>query len=138
MKNDPSQPLASLAPYTSDASSGHTLNLRKRMKAAREDRGLSQEDVALRIAKRLGKGRHDKSNIGKYEQNKRQPPIDVMAAWARAVGFKLHVDLAPQDGERVFTLLSKDMAHLAREIDSAEPEVRALILATAHRMLGIS
>lgn len=124
-----------LVPWHFQEQSGHTRNLRQRFVEARESKGLSQREVASRIAQRLGKPSHSGSAVSAYENMDRDPPIDVMAAWARAVGWRLHVDALPFHDDRQWYAVRPEIGEVALELESCDDETRDLVLKMARRML---
>lgn len=137
-KNDQADSLERVTPWQFSPQSGHTRNLRQRFAVSREKKNLSQRQVAERIAQRLGKESHSKASISAYEKMTRQPPIDVMAAWARAVGWRLHVDALPFDDPRKWYAVTPEAGRIAMEIDAADPETRKAVLTALNMMLGIA
>lgn len=95
---------------------GHTRRLRAVLKNARERQGLSQQDVADEIARIVGKGSHTRSAISAYESFNRHPPINVFAAWARAVGMRLIVDLEWGDVEHVQVRAMRSSANSVHQL----------------------
>lgn len=119
-------------------SSGHSRALRSRLRAARERLGLSGDAVARRIQTIIGDDEPvHRGTISNWETFKRHPRIDVFAAWARAVGLRLIVDLDAADGKRIPVLLDPETAEVARELDLLTPEDRKIIAATVRRMLPV-
>lgn len=98
---------------------GHSRHLRNVLRAAREKRGLSQREVAEAVTARLSD--HDKhissTSISAYETFTRHPPINVMAAWARVLGFRLIVELDDAASQRVVVSLRPRAADVARLLD---------------------
>ena len=115
-------------------SRGHSRQLRRRLRAARLERGLTLQHVADFIAKAEGLKSLTDAAVSQWESFKRHPPVNLMAAWARAVGLRLIVDLDDRSGERVPVLLHPRTADLAREIDSLNDDDRAYIEDTVRRI----
>ena len=116
---------------------GHSRQLRLRLRAARKRLNLSHDDVAERVANTLGLDAKTGGSISHYEQFRRHPRIDVMAAWARAVGLRLIVDLDDADGKRIPVMLHARTAELARVLDNASDEDFAMIRDIAYRILKV-
>lgn len=96
---------------------GHTEMLRERLKAARLDKGMKQQDVADRVARRLGLDSLRDTTISNWETMTREPRIDEFAAWARAVGMRLVVDLDDGGSTRMGILVERRHAELLKAID---------------------
>jgi transcriptional regulator with XRE-family HTH domain len=104
---------------------GHSRALRERLIKAREARNLTQPDVVREIARIIDDGRTwTPAALSAWENFNRHPPVDVMAAWARAVGLRLVVDLDESGGRRIPVLLQPDTAELARAIDAMTDDER--------------
>lgn len=56
------------------------------LRAAREARGWSPERVALEVAVSEQRAVVSRMSIRRYEGGEMMPPLDVVVAWARAVG----------------------------------------------------
>lgn len=112
---------------------GWSRQLRERLQAAREAKGWSQQKVADEIARELGKTTFSRKSVNSYEKFVNQPPIDVMAAWARAVGLRLQVDLIDSAVERqtiaVLPVVAPMAVELERLSDSDRDLVRRLVAA---------
>ena len=118
-----------------DEVSGHSRHLRNVLRAARERMGLTQLQVAERISERLRLERVVSSSaVSEWERFGRHPAIDVMAAWARVLGMKLHVDLGADSDTRLSVLLRPETMDLARKIDLLSDEDRALVDQMVSRM----
>lgn len=98
---------------------------------------MSHQDVADEVARLLGLESFSAGSISNYEQFTRHPPIDVMAAWARAVGMKLTVDLVDAASERVAVPLKPRPAWIARALDGAEDDDLDVIETLVKRLLPI-
>jgi transcriptional regulator with XRE-family HTH domain len=116
---------------------GHSRQLRLRLRAARKRLNLSHEEVAERVAKTLEIDSRTGASISHYEQFRRHPRIDVMAAWARAVGLRLIVDLDDARGKRIPVMLHPRTAELARVLDNASDEDFALARDVLYRILKV-
>lgn len=116
---------------------GWSRRIRERLRLAREAQDLTLEDVADRVAARLGVESWSPGSISHYELFRRHPKIDVMAAWARAVGLRLIVDLDTADGERVPVLLSRRTAPIARALEAADPKDFETIRLMVERIIGL-
>jgi transcriptional regulator with XRE-family HTH domain len=123
---------------------GRTRMLRQRLKARREALRLTQEQVADRISADEIRNAHHPSEakpiggtaVSNWETMYRNPKIHDFAAWARALGMRLIVDLDDQDSDRVAVLLPRGRAlELAKaigtlnatDLDLVESFVRRLI-----------
>jgi transcriptional regulator with XRE-family HTH domain len=118
-------------------SPGHSRQLRRRLRAARLRLGLSHGQVAERVAKRLGIDSRTGGSISHYEEFRRHPRIDVMAAWARAVDLRLIVDLDDAEGKRIPVMLRHRTADLARVLDNATDEDFEMIQDIVYRILKV-
>lgn len=97
---------------------GHSRQLRERLRVAREGVGLSQKAVGVEIAARLGREKpYTGAVVSLWEKFEAHPPIDTMAAWARVVGLRLVVELDAANGARVPALLRPRAAAVARLLD---------------------
>lgn len=99
-------------------STGRSQQFRARLRAARERQGLTLEQVADEIAVQLGLSRFSASAVSHYEQFRRHPPVDVFAAWCRAVGMRLTMELDEINSDRVQVLLRPEVARLARAMEA--------------------
>ena len=115
---------------------GHTEMLRRRLRARREELKLSQQDVADRIAAALGEPHRAATSVTNYEAMTRQPKINVFAAWARAVGLRLVVDLDDAESTRVPVLVQPDRAELAKALDVLDESDLAIVRGVIERLLG--
>lgn len=125
-------------------STGYSRQLRERLRARREKLGMTLEQVADRTAEILNQMTPDAKEvsltagaISHYEQFRRHPRVDAMAAWARAVGMRLVVDLEDADSDRVNVPLSPRAARVARMIDALKEKDLGLVEATVRRYLGL-
>lgn len=114
--------------------SEHTRALRDRLRRARKDLGLTQQQVADRICARLGIEKLTGAAVSEWERVNRQPAIDVMAAWARSVGLRLVVELDGAESARIPVLLNPRSADLARAIDLLSDDDRVLVESVVSRM----
>ena len=102
---------------------GHTRQLRERLRIAREGLGLSQRAVGIEIANRLGRAKpYTGAVVSLWEKLEAHPPVDTMAMWARVVGLRLVVDLDEAAGVRVPVLLRPKAAAVARLLDLLSDE----------------
>lgn len=115
-------------------STGHTQQLRAKLRAARQHLGLTLEAVADRISEYTGES-CSASSASHYEQFRRHPPIDVMAAHARAVGLRLLVDLVPETADMVAVPLRTRTAKIARALDALPDADFDLVQKMIARML---
>ena len=139
MEHDPSQSVPPDPVGAPPYSTGHSRHMRAILADARRRLGLSAQDVADRIAALMLKDSFTGQSVRQYERFERHPPIDVYAAWARAVGYILKIDLDPIDSGRSMVLIhSPDAATLARELDAAPPEVvQAVSALFEHDLSGL-
>jgi hypothetical protein len=118
------------------ASTGHSRHLRNVLALARQEQQLSAQQVADRMARALGKDKLSGQSVLYYEGFQRHPPIDVFAAWARAVGYRLIVDLDKLGNERAQVLIRHDeVAEIARALDEAPAELRAAVALIVRQMI---
>lgn len=73
--------------------------------------------------------------IHKWEHFKTHPGIDQFAAWARALGLRLLVDLVREDEEGVNVFLPREVARVARLLTILSPEDLARVADLVHRLL---
>lgn len=107
----------------------HALWLRGLLRAERERRGWSLSQCARAVAREMGKANLTKQSFTRWESFESQPRIDQFAAWARALGFRLEVDLVPADAPGVLVRVPADVAAAARELAVLPVEVRGPIIA---------
>lgn len=114
---------------------GHSRQLRLRLKRAREARGMGQPDVAREIQQILGLVKAPTPGaISHWENFRRHPPVDLYAAWCRSVGMELKMDIVPEGSGKKFVALSPDVAQLARALEAASVQQRAAIAAVLQGM----
>jgi transcriptional regulator with XRE-family HTH domain len=111
----------------SSTATGHSRAIRARLRAARIEQGLSLQTVADRIAEILGRESLTAAAVSSWETFARHPPIDMMAAWARAVGMRLIVDLDSADSPRTPVLLRPETVDMARALDEAPGNYREIV-----------
>lgn len=123
------------------AGTGHSASLRLILKEAREAQGLSAKTVGERIARHLqdlGDPEAEpvsQSAIYAWEKFERHPGIANFAAWARVLGYRLHVTLDSANSGRSPVLIATDeAAEAARRIDRMQPSDRAHVLAVIRAM----
>jgi len=63
---------------------GPVERIRRMFIKIREDRGLTQDQVAKRA------GLAERSTLANWEQGKREPGVGDLVAWARALGTTVH------------------------------------------------
>lgn len=115
--------------------SGQSRHLRQILRAARDEAGLTQQQVADRISSRLNLDRPlTGAAVSAWEGFTRHPPINVMAAWARVLGRRLVVQLDDAAGDRVAVLVRPSSSDLVRMIDLLGDEDRRLIEGMVGRM----
>lgn len=95
---------------------------------------LSQQAVADSVARELGKTSLTKQAISQWERFDTQPGIDEFAAWARAVGLRLWVDLYDPDDPRVELRVDPTLVETIERIHDLSPGDRELLLALVRRM----
>lgn len=107
---------------------GHNKHLRDLLRAARERIGLTQQQVADRISDRLNLERRLTGGaVSEWERFTRHPAIDVMTAWAEAVGLRLVIELDGASGDRISVLVRPESADLPSQIGLLTPADRALV-----------
>lgn len=118
---------------------GHSRHLRNVLRAAREKRGLSQREVAEAVTARLSgeDKRISSTSISAYETFTRHPPINVMAAWARVLGFRLIVELDDAASQRVVVSLRPRAADVARLLDLLPDPDLAMVQGMIERLTPI-
>jgi transcriptional regulator with XRE-family HTH domain len=117
-------------------STGHSRHLRNVLRAARLEQGMSAQDVADRIAGLLGKPKYSGQSVLYYEGFQRHPPVDVFAAWARAVGYRLIVDVDKLGNERAQVLLRHpEVIEIAKALDDAPEDVRGAVATIVRNMI---
>ncbi len=128
---------------TTHESTGYSKSLRLVLKRAREARGLSAKEVGRRVAQRLQQLGDDEvgpispSTIYAWEQFDRHPSISKYAAWARVLGYRLHVLLDDAGSTRAPVLVNSDeAAEAARRIDLLHPDARTAVLTVIRSMTG--
>lgn len=137
MTNDQKQREARAARLALLPSTGHSRELRARLRAARLREGLTLEQVAGRIAELLGLESFSPAQVSHIEQFRRHPPIDVMAAHARAVGLRLVVDLTSEESDEVAVPLAPRVAWIARALKGADEEILDVIETILKRTLPL-
>jgi transcriptional regulator with XRE-family HTH domain len=125
-------------------STGHSKQLRERLRDRREKLGLTLEQVAEQTGSILSALNPDEKettltagSISHYELFRRHPRVDTMAAWARAVGMRLVVDLEHADSDRVNVPLSPRAARIARMLEGLKPRDLDRVEDTVRRYLGL-
>ena len=122
-------------PSTTSASTGHSRALRRKLATQRTKLGLTQQQVADRIAAEMGKESISGSAVGQWEAFSKHPTIDHYASWCRVLGLRLILEIEDGSSNRVPVLLSPDVAELARAIDMADTEERQIVRQVVQRML---
>ncbi len=99
----------------------------ERLRAARIDAGLSQREVANRLASMLGDSSRSSASVSAWEKRARRPPINVMAAWAEALGLQLVISLI-EPSDRVPAPEQGDLAEIERRgvIAKDQPNFEAM------------
>lgn len=120
-------------------STGHSREIRNRLRAQRERLKLSLQQVADRIAEYIGEESFSASSVSHYEHFRRHPPVDVFAAWARAVEMKLLVDVAllSEAEQSVVVSLTPRVAWIARALAGASPPALDAIEAVIRQIVPI-
>jgi transcriptional regulator with XRE-family HTH domain len=118
-------------------STGHSKELRARLREARKRKGLTLEQVADSVAEYLGLDSFSAGAISHYEAFRRHPPVDVMAAWARAVDLKLVVDLTGAGSDDVGVPLPPRVAWIARALKGADDEILGVVETILRRSLPL-
>ncbi len=96
--------------------------VRQQLREAREELGLTMQEAADRVAAILGVDSLSKQSISLWEKDRRQPRIDHMAAWARAVDRRLVVKVLNPQAELVEVEVSPDVVHLAELLSELEAD----------------
>lgn len=118
-------------------STGHSKHLRQILRAARLEQSLSAQQVADRMAAALGKEKLAGQSILYYEAFERHPPVDVFAAWARSLGYRLVVDLDRADNQRFPVMVRHtEVADIARALDEAPTDLRAAFAIVVEKAMG--
>lgn len=118
-----------------DELTGHSRHIRNVLRAAREDAGLTQQQVADRITIRLQLERPlTGAAVSEWERFSRHPAINVMASWCRVLGRRLIVQLDDTAGDRVAVMVHPVSADLVRTIDALGESDRKLIEGMVSRM----
>lgn len=107
--------------------------LRGVLKAERERRGWSLSQAARAIGRETGKGL-TKQSLKAWEDFEVQPKIDQFAAWARALGLRLEVDLVQREDSTVVARLPPEVAALGREIALLDNGDRQLVADFVRRL----
>ncbi len=92
--------------------------------ARRAEMGLDQRDVVRSLLEEEGDDadpRARATRISNWETMARQPRIDEFAAWARAVGMRLVVNLEPVESQRRAVMVEPDRADLAASLNRLDP-----------------
>jgi transcriptional regulator with XRE-family HTH domain len=106
---------------------GYSANLRQRLRLRREHLGITQQAAADMIAKEAGLDGMTKATLSKWETFQSHPRVDMFAAWARALGLRLYVDLRNPDDGRQHILVSEEVGRLASLLEDMAPEDRAAL-----------
>lgn len=107
--------------------SGHSRALRERLKEARREKGWTLQECADRVARELGKDKLSAQAVKFWEDFERHPPVDVFAAWCRAVGLRLVVEIVEPEEGRQPVLLHKETEELARKADQMAAKDRRVL-----------
>ena len=116
---------------------GHSRHLRHVLRDRRKDLRLSAREVAERASDRLGDGAISTQSIYDWEAFRRHPAIDRYAAWARALGYRLVVDLDDAaEGRHPILVRHEESASAAKTLDAIDdPAKRRAVLATLKALL---
>lgn len=112
----------------------HALWLCRVLKAEREKRKWSLQTTADAIAREAGRESLSKQSLTKWEDAETQPKMDDFAAWARALGFKLEVDLVIPEEQAVSVRVPEEVAHACRQLATLDPVDRQLVVAVISRL----
>lgn len=133
----PSRPRSSKPPKGDrPPPSGHTETLRIALREARDRLGLTQRDIAERLARDFGIEVTD-SAVGNWERMEREPTIAEFAAWARVVGLRLVVEVEPAQSPRRAVMVAPELAEVAAtasRLALAKAEDALVILERLHGM----
>lgn len=119
---------------------GHSPEIRRVLRAARERDGLSARELSERIGAILREqdpnARDPHMNtIYNWERSERDPGVDALELWALALGYRLVVALVDAETKRDPILLSTDEgAKVGRIVDQMPPRQRAAMMALAMSM----
>lgn len=111
-------------------------HIRKILRVARLDRGLTLDEVAAKMAEITGDEPLSRATIHNYESNKRHPRVDRMSAWAAALGLRLIVDVLGEKDERIAALVTPATARIAYAIDLLSEEDREFVRAVVERLIA--
>lgn len=104
----------------------HARWIHAKLVAERVQRGWSLQQTARAISKELGRSLA-KQSYTKWESFETQPKLDELAAWARAFGMRLEVDLVWPEEDAVSARLPVSVAAIARELGLLRPAALAPI-----------
>lgn len=116
------------------AGTDHAIWLRRVLTAARKTRGWSLQRAATEIAREMGKASMSKQALQQWESFETHPSVAAYAAWARAMGLKLDVDLVDPKDERVEIRVPPGLVEVIRRLERLEEEDVAEILRLATRL----
>ena len=106
----------------------HALWLRGVLKAERIRRGWSLQETADAVAKEMGRRSLSKQALQDWEEFETQPKIDAFAAWARALGLRLEVDLVTPGDGWVSVRVPEDLATTSRQLAALPPADRQVVM----------
>lgn len=115
-------------------STGASKMLRTRLRAKRLELGLTQQEVVDRIASITGERAPNRSALDHWEHFRRHPPISTYAAWARALGLRLVVELDDATSERVPVLVPREMAEEIKAYTLLSPQDMAMVADMVRRL----
>jgi transcriptional regulator with XRE-family HTH domain len=106
----------------------HARWLRSVLKAERIRRGWSLQETADVVAREWGRDKLSKQSLQDWEEFKTQPKIDAFAAWARALGLRLEVDLVQSADPSVAIRVPIELADVCRTLSVLPPADRQVII----------
>lgn len=140
----------------------HTEGLRIRLAEARRKLGLQPDQIAERIAHELARRRDEfglkhgevsamiaddagaertnerGTQIQNWEKMRREPRIDEFAAWARALGMRLVVELEPAESPRRALMVPPESIELCATAAQLAPEKVPAATAIVERLLRMT
>ncbi len=114
---------------------GHSPEIRRALKATREREGKSARALSEKIGDILRRSNPSAANphintIYAWENFRRDPPVDSMAAWAESLGYSLRISLGDlRNPRRQIDLKTDDAVAVARLVDEMPEHQRSSILA---------
>lgn len=114
--------------------SDHEGWMRRILKAERVRRGWSLARTAELVARELGRDRLTKQSLQDWEEGVTQPRVDAFAAWARALGMQLEVDLVVPHADEVPIRVPRPLAPSVLLFLSLEDEDRQAVILIIQRL----